>query len=108
MLWRSRAFLSVSAFTEHWGQGGFSISLLCVSVFCVTVMASLLIADVDDSGGKASWSLQVSLQPAHALNMLEIPLVSPGLHGWYAVGIMRHSIACIKMGRPRAASEVLI
>lgn len=73
------------------GQGDFSISLLCINMHCVMIVASLLmITDVDDCGRNATWSLQVSVQPAHALSVLEIPLVSPGLLGWYAVGIMRH------------------
>jgi len=55
-----------------------------------------MIADVDDCGGDATWSLQVSVQPAHALNMLEIPLVSPALLGWYAVGIVSHP--CFELG----------
>lgn len=73
------------------GRGDFSSSLLCISMHRVMLVASLLmIAGVDDCGGNATWSLQVSVQPAHALNVLGIPSVSPGLLGWYAVGIMRH------------------
>lgn len=55
---------------------------------CIKIVASLLLSAC--SAGKATWSLQVSVQPAHALTALEIPLVSPGLLGWYAVGILRH------------------
>lgn len=58
---------------------------------CATVVAPLLgIPDVDGGGGKAAWSLQVSVQPAHAGNVLEIPLVSPGLLGWFAAGVRGH------------------
>lgn len=72
---------------EGLGQGDGSIHLL---VSCVMIVAPLLeIADVDGGGGKATWSLQVSVQPARGGNMLEIPLVSPGLLGWFTVGVRR-------------------
>lgn len=67
------------------GQADFSISLLCINMHCVMIVASLLmITDVDNCGGNATWSLQLFVQPVLGLNVLAIPLVSsPGLLGWY-------------------------